>query len=87
MPANRIPQLPKQATSSRRSHVKYIATANTSIVRCLGIALALTSTISLANQTTQKDIEQMRDSLVANFDAQSREDVDAMIATISPKGQ
>jgi hypothetical protein len=67
--------------------MKSTTIATTSTVRCLGVALALMSTVSLANQPTQKDIDQMRDSLIANFDAQSREDVDAMIATISPKGQ
>ena len=67
--------------------MKSTTIATTSTVRCLGVALALMSSVSLANQPTQRDIEQMRDSLIANFDAQSREDVDAMIATLSPKGQ
>ena len=67
--------------------MKSTTIAKTSTVRCLGVALALMSTVSLANQPTQKDIDQMRDAVVANFDAQSREDIEAVIATISPKGQ
>jgi hypothetical protein len=55
--------------------------------KLLLIVVCLTAVAHGQNQPTQKDIDQMRDSLVANFDAQSREDVDAMIATISPKGQ
>lgn len=49
--------------------------------------VCLTAVANGQTQPTQKDIDQMRDAVVANFDAQSREDVDAMIATISPKGQ
>lgn len=55
--------------------------------KALLIVVCLSAVAYGQNQPTQKDIDQMRDSLVANFDAQSREDVDAMIATISPKGQ
>jgi hypothetical protein len=67
--------------------MKSTTIATTSTVRCLGVALALMSTVSLANQPTQKDIDQMRDSLMANFDAQSREDVDGVVASLSPKGR
>ncbi len=51
-----------------------------------GLALALgVASIATANQPTQKDIDQMRESLVAHFDAQSREDLDAMVNTLSPR--
>lgn len=47
--------------------------------------LALVATVAAASQPTQRDIDQMRESLTAHFDAQSREDLDATVNTLSPR--
>jgi len=49
----------------------------------LGLGVSVLASMATANQPTQKDVDQMRDIIVANFDAQSNEDLQALMATFS----
>jgi hypothetical protein len=54
------------------------------LVTAAACLVAMLNSRAHADQPTQKDIDQLRDAVLANFDAQNREDVDDLIASIHP---
>ncbi len=64
--------------------MKTVSIIRPAVAMCLGAVLVFGHPICVADQPTQRDIDQLRDAVLENFKAQNDEDLDALIASIHP---